>query len=148
MPTKSYLWDISKPNTPELTFAPQSPLCCLKFNPKQPDVLVGGCYNGLICVFDRRSSARSASGNKPERSSKIEKSHYDPVFDVHWTQSKTGTICSSCSTDGRMLWWDTRKLVEPQTTVELKLVGLFYLSWFICELICPIHARASTPIRT
>jgi len=120
MPTKSYLWDISKPNTPELTFAPQSPLCCLKFNPKQPDVLVGGCYNGLICVFDRRSSARSASGNKPERSSKIEKSHYDPVFDVHWTQSKTGTICSSCSTDGRMLWWDTRKLVEPQTSIDLK----------------------------
>lgn len=120
LPTKSYLWDISKPNTPELTFAPQSPLCCLKFNPKQPDVLVGGCYNGLVCVFDRRSSARSSSGNKPERSSKIEKSHYDPVFDVHWTQSKTGTLCSSCSTDGRLLWWDTRKLVEPQQTVELK----------------------------
>jgi len=120
MPTKSYLWDISKPNTPELTFAPQSPLCCLKFNPKQPDVLVGGCYNGLVCVFDRRSSARSSSGNKPERSSKIEKSHYDPVFDVHWTQSKTGTICSSCSTDGRVLWWDTRKLVEPQNEIELK----------------------------
>lgn len=120
MPTKSYLWDISKPNTPELTFAPQSPLCCLKFNPKQPDVLVGGCYNGLVCVFDRRSSARSSSGNKPERSSKIEKSHYDPVFDVHWTQSKTGTICSSCSTDGRVLWWDTRKLVEPQNEIQLK----------------------------
>jgi hypothetical protein len=34
----------------ELT--PPSPLVCLRYNFKTPDVLVGGCYNGLVCVFD------------------------------------------------------------------------------------------------
>lgn len=34
-------------------------------------------------------------------------------YDVFWTQSKTGNNCTSVSTDGRMLWWDTRRLGEP-----------------------------------
>ena len=43
----------------------------------------------------------------------MEKSHHDPVSDVFWVSSKTGHQCISVSTDGQMLWWDTRKLEEP-----------------------------------
>ena len=35
------------------------------------------------------------------------------MYDVFWIQSKTNNQFVSCSTDGRMLWWDTRKLSEP-----------------------------------
>ena len=114
MSMDSYLWDIQKPNTPESTLKVNSPLCSIKFNPKNPDQLVGGCYNGVVTLFDRRKS-----GGKAHSSSKIEKSHYDPVFDIHWVQSKTGTQCASCSTDGRVIWWDTRKLVDPEKVVSL-----------------------------
>ncbi|KAJ3091761.1 Dynein intermediate chain 2, axonemal [Quaeritorhiza haematococci] len=45
----SYIWDIENPNTPDQTLYATSPLVCLKYNPKDPHVLVGGCYNGLVC---------------------------------------------------------------------------------------------------
>jgi len=113
-PQKSYIWDVSKPNAPETVLEPQSPLCCLRFNPKNPELLVGGSYNGLVSFFDRRKDT------KPREASVIEKSHHDPVFDVRWTQSKTGTTCASCSTDGRMLWWDIRRLSEPTSSIEVR----------------------------
>lgn len=119
LPGTAHIWDISKPNTPETTFSTNSPLCCLKFNPKYPEVLVGGSYNGLISVFDRRDHKAKGNQMKPTNSSRIEKSHYDPVYDVHWTADKGGNLCASCSTDGRILFWDVRKLIEPYLTVEL-----------------------------
>lgn len=39
---------------PEMELQPPSPLCCLRFNPKSTDILVGGCYNGLVTYFDMR----------------------------------------------------------------------------------------------
>jgi dynein intermediate chain 2 len=38
-----------------------------------------------------------------------------PVYDVYWIQSRNGSECCSVSTDGRLLWWDTRKLGEGPT---------------------------------
>lgn len=35
------------------------------------------------------------------------------MADVFWVSSKTGNQCVSVSTNGQMLWWDTRKLEEP-----------------------------------
>jgi len=49
----------------------------------------------------------------------IEKSHHDPVYDVYWISSKTGNQCASVSTDGQMLWWDTRKLSQPSDQLLL-----------------------------
>lgn len=36
------------------------------------------------------------------------------VYDVVWLQSKTGTECASVSSDGRLLFWDVRKLHEAE----------------------------------
>lgn len=47
----------------------------------------------------------------------------DPVYDIAWLQSKTGSECMSVSTDGMVLWWDVRKLAEPLENLQLK-VGL------------------------
>jgi hypothetical protein len=41
------------------------------------------------------------------------------VYDVFWVSSKTGNQCCSVSTDGQMMWWDTRKLSEPQDTIQV-----------------------------
>ena len=103
----SYVWDVNNPNTPEMTLTPPSPLCCLEYNPKDPHLLVGGSYNGLITCYDTRV------GYTPKDTSIIEKSHRDPVYKVAWLPGKTPFECVSTSTDGQVLWWDVRKLAEP-----------------------------------
>jgi dynein intermediate chain 2 len=103
MPMHSYIWDISEPNSPLTELRTQSPLTCCQYNPKNSDWLVGGCYNGVLNYYDLRK------GPLPAAKSAVEVGHYDPVYDVVWLQSKTGTECASVSSDGRLLFWDIRK---------------------------------------
>jgi dynein intermediate chain 2 len=114
LPVKSYIWDIANPNTPDAELFPSSPLCCMRFNPKNPETLVGGSYNGLVSFFDLRRT-----GSSPVAESVIDSSHHDPVYDVFWVASKTHNLCASVSTDGQMLWWDTRRLSEPTERLQL-----------------------------
>jgi hypothetical protein len=55
MPSQSYIWDISNPNTPDVELLPPSPLCCLRYNPKSTDTLVSTsdylCYNRTIYIL-------------------------------------------------------------------------------------------------
>ena len=113
MSTASYVWNLENPNYPEQDLMPQSPLCCLEYNNKDHNVLVGGSYNGLVAHWDVRK------GSQPVDTSPIEKSHRDPVYQISWLASKTGTECASVSTDGQVLWWDTRKLGEPVESLPL-----------------------------
>jgi len=114
MSNLSYIWDVNNPNNPEMELQPSSPLCCLEYNPKDPHLLVGGSYNGLISYWDTRK------GPNPADTSIIEKSHRDPVYDVAWLQGKTAFECASTSTDGQVLWWDIRKLGEPSEKLVLE----------------------------
>eukprot|EP00794_Sanderia_malayensis_P009172 gene9172-10145_t len=109
----SYIWDIESPNKPELALKPISPIICLEYNPKDPHILVGGCYNGQLGYWDTRK------GSHPIEMTPIEKSHRDPVYKVVFIQSKTGAECFSTSTDGQVFWWDIRKLGEPTESLKL-----------------------------
>jgi len=121
MPMSSYIWDVNKPNDPEHEIIPQSPLCCLVYNPRSPDFLVGGSYNGMVATWDLRK------GSQPVDSSILEKSHHDPVYDIFWIQSRTGNECVSVSTDGQLLWWDTRKLeAGPMDSMLLEEEAITY----------------------
>jgi dynein intermediate chain 2 len=104
----SYIWDVNNPNEPEMALNPVHSLCCIDaYNVKQQDSLVGGLYNGLVSFWDTRQ------GSQPVQTSVIETSHRNPVYDICWLTSKTGTECCSTSTDGQVLWWDAKKLAEP-----------------------------------
>lgn len=116
---QSYIWDITNSNKPYVEVKPHSPMCCLRFNPKSTDVLVGGCYNGLVTCFDLRKASPTGGGCSPVETSVAENSHHDPVSDVYWISSKTGHQCASISTDGNLMWWDTRKLAEPLDSIIL-----------------------------
>eukprot|EP00747_Dinoflagellata_sp_TGD_P086147 gnl/TRDRNA2_/TRDRNA2_163163_c0_seq2.p2 gnl/TRDRNA2_/TRDRNA2_163163_c0~~gnl/TRDRNA2_/TRDRNA2_163163_c0_seq2.p2 ORF type:complete len:573 (+),score=135.62 gnl/TRDRNA2_/TRDRNA2_163163_c0_seq2:78-1796(+) len=106
MPMASFIWDISERNMPMLELRTTSPLICCQYNHKNADYLVAGCYNGVTNHYDLRK------GPAPVAKSAVEVSHYDPVYDVVWLQSKTGTECASVSSDGRLLFWDVRNLSE------------------------------------
>jgi dynein intermediate chain 2 len=114
LPTNSYLWDVLYPNHPMLEMCSPSPVVCMRHNIKTPDILCAGCYNGQVGIFDTRKPRASAI-----QSSAIDHSHHDPVYDVFWVQSKTNNQFVSVSTDGQMLWWDTRKLSEPTDVIQL-----------------------------
>ncbi len=121
MSLSSYVWDVHNPNYPELELTPASPLCCIEYNPKDPHIMIGGCYNGLLQYWDDRK------GSAAIESSPIEKSHRDPVYDVAWLQSKTGTECATVSTDGQLFFWDIRKLGEPIEGMPLQVCDLDYV---------------------
>lgn len=106
MPKESYIWNLNNPNFPEKTLLAPSPLCSMAFNHKHNDIIVGGSYNGSLSFFDLRIG-NSAGVIKPQKTTILEKSHHDPVYDVYWlTLGKTGSECVSSSTDGRLHWWD------------------------------------------
>jgi len=44
--------------------------------------------------------------------SEIEISHHEPVFDLQWLSSKGGNEFVTCSTDGKVIWWDYRNLSQ------------------------------------
>ena len=74
------------PNRPEHTLKPSSPMLCLEYNPKDPHLLIGGCYNGQLALFDTRK------GSQPVEVSPIETSHKDPIHKCIFPSSKTG-VC-------------------------------------------------------
>jgi dynein intermediate chain 2 len=113
MTNEAYIWDIENPNQPDQALLPASPLVCIKYNPKDPHILVGGSYNGLVAYWDTRKGAY------PADTSAIDKAHRDPVYSVAWVQSKTGSEFFSTSTDGQVMWWDIRKMAEPTETLTL-----------------------------
>lgn len=117
LPFESYIWEIDNPNRPETVLKPNSPMLCLDYNPKDPHTLAGGCYNGQLVVFDTRK------GSQPLDTTPVETSHRDPIHKLIYPSSKTGTDIFSTSTDGQVLWWDTRKLVEPVESLTLEYPG-------------------------
>ncbi|XP_049779568.1 dynein axonemal intermediate chain 2 [Schistocerca cancellata] len=109
----SYIWEIENPNKPQLIMKPSVPLVCLQYNPKDPHGLVSGLYSGQVAIWDVRR------GSIPAETSLLEASHRDPVHNVLWLNSKTGTEFFSSATDGQVKWWDTRKMAEPTETLIL-----------------------------
>ena len=63
--TNAYIWDINNPNEPEMVLQAISPLCCIQFNPKKPDHIVGGMYNGLLGAYRQMIAARSSAFLSP-----------------------------------------------------------------------------------
>ena len=52
-------------------------------------------------------------GQIPPLSSVVETSHVEPVYQVSWIQGHGDYVFVSASTDGRVMWWDSRRLSEP-----------------------------------
>ncbi|KAK2963342.1 putative Dynein intermediate chain 3, ciliary [Blattamonas nauphoetae] len=109
----SFIWDFNHQDSPIHTLAGASPLCCTKFNPKDANILVSGCTDGLVSFFDTRKDSR------PYETSPVNHCHRDFVTDVYWLASKTGNEICSVSPDSFAKFWDVRKLSEPYTIIKL-----------------------------
>ena len=94
---------------PDVVLNAQSPLTNIAYNQRITTQVAGGCYNGLVMVWD------VLKGGQPVFTTPVEKSHHDPVTHVMWLSSKTGTELVTTSTDGRVFWWDVRKFSDGPT---------------------------------
>jgi len=112
MLNEAYIWDLNNPNVPKETCLPPSPITTLAYNHKNVDQIAFGCYNGLVGVWDVRSNKKA-----PEFLSEVENSHHEPVVDLIWLSSKGGNEFVTCSTDGRVNWWDYKNLSQPTDSV-------------------------------
>ncbi|KPA84631.1 putative dynein [Leptomonas pyrrhocoris] len=108
MSTNSHIWDILNPNEPSETLVTPSPLCSIEYYTKDPHLIAGGSWNGVVQFWDTRQP------NRPAARSLIEESHKDPVWAIKWLQSKSGELLS-VSTDGNVFVWDCRLPEKPVT---------------------------------
>lgn len=103
----SYVWNIEYSNQPLLTLLCDSSLTQLEYNGRDSFLIAGGQLNGTVCLYDTR-----AGGDIQQRSVK-ETSHKDIVNSLMWIQSKVNTEFFTASSDGHVMWWDTRKMAGP-----------------------------------
>ena len=87
---------IENPITPDVTLKTDVPIVCLEYNTKDPHSLISGLYSGQLALWDVRK------GSEPTEVSPPENSHKDPVLNVIWTNSKSGTEFFSSSPDGQV----------------------------------------------
>lgn len=89
-------FQIENPTKPYITLLTEEPIVCVEYNPKDPHSLISGLFDGQIAFWDVRKST------EPVERSPAECSHKDPVFNVLWINSKSGTEFFSSSPDGQV----------------------------------------------
>lgn len=107
---RSFVWDLKSPNSPLTSINPPSPITALAYNHKNVDDIAFGTYNGRVGFVDVRVSNDRIS---PDQISDVEESHHEPVMDVIWLSSKLNNEFVTSSSDGKIMWWDNRKLSKP-----------------------------------
>ncbi|XP_033212964.1 dynein intermediate chain 2, axonemal-like [Belonocnema kinseyi] len=103
----SYIWNIENSNQPWTELEPKCPAVVTEFNPRDPSLLASGLMSGQVCFWDIRT------GNVPIQQSDLQFSHRSPASCLKWILSKGSSEFFTGSSDGRIMWWDIRKLREP-----------------------------------
>ncbi|KAI9204650.1 WD40-repeat-containing domain protein [Polychytrium aggregatum] len=104
------IWSFHDPIHPQLILEAPDDIMCFKFNPRDTNIIAGGCINGQIILWDiaeyedklktnrkAKSANEDTSGNKVISNrhvemapikyfavSSIELSHKGPISDLHW----------------------------------------------------------------
>lgn len=115
------LFSLKNTNYPEAVFSTESWVMCLDFHQTNCSLLCVGLYNGLVQVYDIRTSGRLPI----YESSKISKRHTDPVWQVKWGDNYNGlNNFYSISSDGRILKWVLMKdRLEGEVVMSIRLVS-------------------------
>ncbi|KZC05586.1 Dynein intermediate chain 3, ciliary, partial [Dufourea novaeangliae] len=103
----SYVWDVGNAIQPMIALKSSSPMLAVKFNPRDLSMLISGHMSGQVCCWDIRM------GGTPVHTSHIFLSHGAPATRALWTSSKANTEFFSASSNGTIMWWDTRFMKRP-----------------------------------
>lgn len=101
-------YSLKNTSHPEYVIGTESGVMCLDFHKDHPSLLVVGCYDGTVAVFDI-----STGSNKPIYCSSIRSGkHSDPVWQVRWCGGRSSNKemnFYSISSDGKVAIWTMSK---------------------------------------
>uniref|UniRef100_A0A9J2PC67 Uncharacterized protein n=1 Tax=Ascaris lumbricoides TaxID=6252 RepID=A0A9J2PC67_ASCLU len=104
-----------KKPTAEFTFYCQSRVTSVAFAKFHPNLIMGGCYSGQICMWDNRLSKKTPVNKSPLSS----QAHTHPVFSMAVVGSQNAHNLISISTDGRLCSWSVDNLNQPIDVIDL-----------------------------
>ncbi|KAK9371879.1 WD40-repeat-containing domain protein [Lipomyces chichibuensis] len=110
------VWNTHLRDRPEYIFHSQSDILSCKFSPFHPNLIVGGCYNGQVLVWDIRAKSEAIL-----KSPLTGTGHSHPVYSIEFVGTKNATSIISSSTDGRVCGWNADFLAQPHEVHDFKL---------------------------
>lgn len=118
-----YVWSSALHKRPEFRFQAMSAVLTAAFHISEPHVVLGGCYNGQIVLWDMRLNKTLPA----YRSSLTGKGHKHPVYAMSMlASSSTPSIppnneLITLSIDGLLCHWDVSQLSDPVIMVNILL---------------------------
>ena len=112
------IWNVHAPSRPEYTFTSASDVLTTRFSPYHPNLVLGGCYSGQICLWDTRVSGRMGMPvQKTPQSGHL--GHAHPVYNLSIIGTTNAHNILTASTDGTVCSWSIDMLTQPQEYLEL-----------------------------
>jgi dynein intermediate chain len=109
------VWNLHMAKRPEYHFTCQSAIHTAQFHPAHPKLIVGGCENGQLLIWDMRQNKQT-----PVNRSSLSHGHTHPVFSMAIQTLNSGLYqIVSCSSDGQVCVWTENNLHKPLYDIQL-----------------------------
>ena len=116
------IFSLANPTYPEYTFATDSGVLSIDFHPQYTNLLVVGCYDGTVLVFDVARKVDPLIFKSSVESG----THSEPVWQVSWekVEEQKALQFYSVSSDGKVLIWALSKSeLKPEVAMQLRMTG-------------------------
>ncbi|KAI1724810.1 cytoplasmic dynein 1 intermediate chain 2 [Ditylenchus destructor] len=110
-----YVWNTKFKTPPEMTFHSSSRVTSMIFDSYQPNIIIGGCYSGQICIWDTRANKK----NPVCKTQLSAGAHTQPIKCIKMVGSQNAHELITVSTDGKMCSWSVDNLAQPIDAVSL-----------------------------
>jgi len=115
------LWNTHAPSRPEYTFNASSDVLTARFSPFHPNLIIGGCYSGQVCIWDTRSSHRNGQPERrtPPSGPGSHLGHSHPIFSLSIVGTPNAHNILTADTDGIVCSWSPDMLTQAQEYLYL-----------------------------
>lgn len=115
------VWNIHAPSRPEYVFYASSDVLTARFSPFHPNLIIGGCYSGQICIWDTRTCGRTGhpAQRTPPTGAGSHLSHTHPVYSLNVIGTPNAHNIITADTDGIVCSWSTDMLAQAQEYLVL-----------------------------
>lgn len=115
------LWNTHAPSRPEYVFYASSDVLTARFSPFHPNLVIGGCYSGQVCIWDTRSSHRNGQPERrtPPSGPGSHLGHTHPIFSLSIVGTPNAHNILTADTDGIVCSWSPDMLTQAQEYLYL-----------------------------
>lgn len=110
------LWNVHAPSRPEYVFNASSDVLTARFSPFHPNLIIGGCYSGQVCIWDTRSKNRNGQPERrtPPSGPGAHLGHTHPIFSLSIIGTPNAHNILTADTDGVVCSWSMDMLTQAQ----------------------------------